>query len=244
MAQTLDLSKTKKQLDRKTDSMTDYYDKIVNKLNKERSDNIKTINGVEINKSDFYKSHFYSWQRLQYSGAFLRGVKEYQKWRSRQESSISLFLAKRSGKMMLHIEVFFMMLCSSYEMLAWELNYVFPTQKSDNEISFTCVVNYLTGKKRKVVHSFLKTLKDHNKTWIKYIRNYRDYIVHRGILPTKTHWGRNGLIPIMLPDNPKCSKLKYSKKRELAEYCKESLLKSIELFRDFYKFINSQLASP
>lgn len=136
------------------------------------------------------------------------------------------------------------MLCSAFEMLGWELNYLFPTPFRDDQITFTKVVNYHASRKRGQPDSFFVYLKKQNDGWIEELRNYRDFIIHRGhvqlMITIYFEQKKFEFLPLVLPDNPKNAKLKFER-REVGPYCKDTLMRSMELTKEVFQFVKRNL---
>jgi len=229
----------KADLGQRSDNMVIEYNKVMNKINR-ANQFLNTADGQKIDIGSFLGPHFASYNRIQMAAhSFLEGLKEHLSWSNTLTSFKDLLDSKIPGKILFNFEVYFMMNCSAFEMLPWELNFLFPTPLTPDHIDFTGVVNFLTDRKRMAINPFIPQLKTQNDGWIRELRNYRDYIIHRGHLQLQTRIGGQ-TIPDLIPDNPKDSHLVYST-RSLSTYCNDTFVKSLDLFREFYGFVDSQL---
>lgn len=232
-------------LDRLANEMIDEYDQIIAKIQATSNDEIQTIDGVEISKTQLHSSQFATYNRIQMGARSLKGIeKEFTNWTKGEEFPLHALTMKQPAEMVSHTETFFMFLISSFEMMAWMLHYVHQTGLSDRQMNFTELLKKLEQQGK--LNTFLTRLKIENENgWIMKLRQYRNYIVHRGHLQIKSRFrfnqGSVELKLLVLPDNPTEDQLQFTDK-ELLPYCLESLKKSLGVARDIFKHVHTKLA--
>ncbi len=145
------------------------------------------------------------------------------------------------GRLVAEAEGYFCFHASAYEMLAWCLNYIHPTTIPSDLLSFERVLQELANPP---VNNQIKGFKQANDGWLNELRRYRDFIVHRGHLPfvTGVLFGGSGLRikRLLLPENPKATKLRY-KRKELLPYAEKRFISGCQLVGQILDYVASQM---
>ena len=109
---------------------------------------------------------------------------------------------------------------------------------------FTTILNFLVSSKSPFAGSlFYELKKDSDTGWIHEFRQYRNFVTHHSVNRLQSHFSHSASSKIteinlfVLPDDPTETSYTYEKKRELAPYCQEVLVRELDLMKVLLEFV-------
>lgn len=142
-------------------------------------------------------------------------------------------------------DVFFSFAYSALDIVAEVMYMLVETDLNRKQVSFVNVLNSLTNSKNveQVDDMFTALRKESDTGWIYEFRLYRVFVTHHGTIQLRgqfTYTAGDHTVEIslhMLPDNPRKRPLTFEKKRELAPYCLEVIVKELSVMKALFEFV-------
>lgn len=146
-------------------------------------------------------------------------------------------------------DVFFSFAYSALDIIAEVIHMMIQTGIEEDSVYFTSVLNFLTSSRSAYVDDTLNDLRRESDTgWIHEFRQHRIFVTHHGTVRTRSQFNytaKDHTIEInlyMLPDDPKKRPPTYMKKRELAPYCLEVIVKELDVARVLFEFVGKLIS--
>jgi len=145
-------------------------------------------------------------------------------------------------------DVFFCFAYSALDIAAEVIHMMIRTGIEEDNVYFTSVLNSLTSSKSDYAGDTLNELRRESESgWIREFRQYRIFVTHHGTTRPRSQFrytAKDHTIEIslyMLPDDPNKRPLTYKKKRELAPYCLEVVVKELGVMRVLFELIGHMI---
>jgi hypothetical protein len=149
-----------------------------------------------------------------------------------------------SDDFMFNADVFFYLAYSALDIVGGIIDLLVKTGKK--KVYFATVMKYLASEQSFTRSIFIKLEAESGAGWIHEVRRYRVFVTHHatmhGTVQSLIRGGtrrRSEIIPFMLPDDPDKTPTTYEKKRELAPYSLEVLLKELDVIKVLFEFVAS-----
>jgi len=158
------------------------------------------------------------------------------------------FRAATSGvpdAFMFNADTFFYFAYSALDIVGGIIDLLVETGIEKHRVFFTTVIEYLASEQSPFVRPVFVELKTESETgWIHEFRRYRVFVTHHAIIqPQSLISGgidrKSEITLFMLPDDPDRIPATYEKKRELAPYCQEVLLKELDAIKVLFEFVET-----
>jgi hypothetical protein len=235
----------------KWDEVLVRYDSIIAKLN-EYLENLTrsftTKRGIIVDITELGSRMEAVYYKLLWAAERLEYVMEF--YGKSAGSLEDRFRAATSGvpdAFMFNADTFFYLAYSALDIVGGIIDLLVETGIEKRRVYFTTVLDYLVGQSvfAGPVFSELKTESD--KGWISEFRRYRAFVTHHatmhGTIQSLISGGisrKSEITLFMLPDDPDKIPATYEKKkRELAPYCQEVLLKELDVIKVLFEFVET-----
>lgn len=234
----------------KWDEMISAYNAIVAKINQIsgsmtfRATSGKNVDGAELAsrlESVLYKL-YWACKSLEYI------VEYHEKHAKSIDDSLRSMTEELPNTFPFNADVFFSFGYAALDLAAEVIHMMVETGIDEDHVYLTNVLDFLTKAESIYRDSLLCNLNTESKAgWLHQFRQYRVFVTHHGIVQPSSHFeytASDHTVEInlyMLPDNPKKRPPTYEKKRELAPYCTETMVKELEAMAVLFGFIGKMI---
>jgi hypothetical protein len=142
-------------------------------------------------------------------------------------------------------DVFFSFAYSALDIIAEVIHMMIQTGIQEDRVYFTSVLDFLTSSRSAYVDDTLNDLRRESDTgWIHEFRQHRKFVTHHGTVRTRSRFKYTAkeINLHVLPDDPKKRPHTYTKKRELAPYCLEVIVKELDVVRVLFEFVGKLIS--
>lgn len=235
----------------KWDELLEIYNQIVGRLNRIApqypvtfpSTSGKNVEGVEL--ASRMESITY---KLYWACKSLEYLMEYHESHTKSlDDSMHSMTEKVPDAFFFNVDVFFSSCYGALDITAGIISMLVETGIDEDHVYFTNVLEYLikSGVDSGSVLTDLK--RESDSGWLYEFRQHRIFVTHHGLVRPRSQFsytssGHTAEVNLyMLPDNPKKRPLTYNRKRELAPYCLEIVVKEFETITTLLRLIEKMI---
>jgi hypothetical protein len=236
----------------KWDKMLGAYNPIIAKINQitQSSPTFKTSSGRIVDANEFASRMGSAIYRLYWACKSLEWIMDfYEKHIKSIDDAQRAMTEALPDIFNFNADVFFSFAYSALDIIAEVIDMMIQTGIQKDRVYFTSVLNFLTSSRSAYVDDTLNDLRRESDTgWIHEFRQHRKFVTHHGTVRTRSQFkyiAKDHTIEInlyMLPDDPKKRPPTYMKKRELAPYCLEVIVKELDVVRALFEFVGKLIS--
>lgn len=238
----------------KWDEMLEPYNSIITKIDqitRPGSRTFEAASGKTVDWTELLSTLMSVLYKLYWAGKSLEYLVEYYGSHTKSlEDSLRSMSEQLPDAFFFNADVFFSFGYGALDIAAEIIHMVVETGINENVVYFTTVLNFLTEPGSIYKDAVLDGLKrESDAGWLYQFRQYRIFVTHHGLVQPSAQFkytASDHTVEInlhMLPDNPKKKPPTYGKKRELAPYCLEIIVKELEVMTVLFRFIEKMIPS-
>lgn len=237
----------------KWDEMLDAYNPIVSKTNqiaRGGSATFETRSGRTVDLKEFSSRMDSAIYKLYWACKSLEWIMEFHEKRTKSIDDAERSMTEPIPEAFIfNADVFFSFAYGALDITAEVIHMVTQTGIEEDRVYFARVLEFLTSLEGDHADDTLNQLRiESDSGWIQELRQYRIFVTHHGTIRTRSQFkytAKDHTVEInlyMLPDDPKKRPLTYKKKRELAPYCLEVMVKELDAMRVLFEVIGKLIS--
>lgn len=237
----------------KWDEMLGAYNPIVTKINQIRhggSATFKTSSERTVDLNEFTSKMDSAIYKLYWACKSLEWIMEFYEKHTKSIDDAERCMAEPVPIVFVfNADLFFSLAYSALDIAAEVIHMMTQTGIEQDRVYFASVLKFLTSSESDHADDTLNDLGiESNSGWIHEFRQHRILVTHHGTIRTRSQFkytAKDHTVEInlyMLPDDPRKRPLTYEKKRELAPYCLEVIVKELDVMRVLFELIGKLIS--